>query len=139
MSKKDELFDEFVQLRVEGKSFQIIAEMLSVSKQTLINWSQEEEVDDQVSTARLSRIQNALSDLNQSKEAQIVFYARLGKKIQDELEKRDVADILTDRLIPILERLESKISELAAPREFKKEVLMPSPYDPKVFVFDPKL
>ena len=139
MSKKDELFDEFVQLRVEGKSFQIIAEMLSVSKQTLINWSQEEEVDDQVSTARLSRLQNALSDLNQSKEAQIVFYARLGKKIQDELEKRDVADISTDRLIPILERLESKISELAAPREFKKEVLMPSPYDPKVFVFDPKL
>ena len=139
MSKKDELFDEFVQLRVEGKSFQVIAEMLSVSKQTLINWSQEEEVDDQVSIARLSRIQNALSDLNQSKEAQIVFYARLGKKIQNELEKRDVADISTDRLIPILERLKSKISELAAPREFKKEALMPSPYDPKVFVFDPKL
>ena len=61
--------------------------MLSVSKQTLINWSQEEEVDDQVSTARLSRIQNALSDLNHSKESQIVFYAMLGKKIQDELEK----------------------------------------------------
>jgi hypothetical protein len=139
MTKKDKYFEKFVELRMSGDSFQSISDQLGVSKQTLINWSKEEEVNDQISISRLSRIQNALYELNLERESQVVFYAQLSKKIKDELSKRDINEVPTAKLLSMLHSLESKINDLTSPQIFKDETLVLSAFDPKVFVFDPKL
>ena len=90
---------QFIDLRAQGMSYDKIARELEVSKQTLINWSKEYEIE----IANLKAIEmESLQEryyLNKSKRIEL-----LGKKlaaVQDELENRDLKDVPTDKLFDL--------------------------------------
>lgn len=85
--------ERFLELRISGKTFQEISEELKVSKQTLINWSKEEELKEAITTARLMKYQSILQVYKQNREAKVTYYASLNQKAQQELMKRDFSEI----------------------------------------------
>jgi len=52
---KDEKKEQFVELRIKEETFESIAKELEVSKQTLINWSKEYEINTTITTAKLMK------------------------------------------------------------------------------------
>ena len=96
---KDELKRDFVLLRSKGLSFSKIAKELHVSKATLVSWNKTLEAE----IARLKAIElEALYE-----EAHLLKRGRIGllsgqlKALQDELAKRDLGDVATDKLLDL--------------------------------------
>jgi len=137
MSKKDKLFPKFVKLRIDGKSLTEVAKELDVSKQTLINWSKEEEVQDHVRFARQMRVQACLHDLKLNGEAQSTFYANLYKKIQDEVLSRDLSNVSTSRLIHMMEKVDERLRKNIKSERFLDSGPLENPFKKKEFDFNP--
>jgi transposase-like protein len=137
MSKKDKLFPKFVKLRIDGKSLTEVAKELDVSKQTLINWSKEEEVQDHVRFARQMRVQACLHDLKLNGEAQATFYANLYKKIQDEVLSRDLSNVSTSRLIHMMEKVDERLRKNIKSERFLDSGPLEDPFKKKEFDFNP--
>ena len=98
-----EVKDQFVELRAQGKSFASISEALGVSKPTLIEWSREK-----------SEELNNLTAINQeamrerfriTKEHELSLLSQRLGEVKDELEKRTLDDISTDKLYGIFFKL----------------------------------
>lgn len=136
MSKKDELFDRFLEMRMDGKSFQAIAEELEVSKQTLINWSKEDGINEKVEIERLVRIQASLRELGQHQEVCLRFYAKLSQKIQEELLSNEKPAINIDRLFHLVLNAAKRIDELASSMLFVDKYVFDD-FRPPLFDFDP--
>ena len=137
MSKKDKLFPKFVKLRIDGKSLTEVAKELDVSKQTLINWSKEEEVQDHVRFDRQMRVQACLHDLKLNGEAQANFYANLYKKIQDEVLSRDLSNVSTSRLIHMMEKVDERLRKNIKSERFLDSGPLEDPFKKKEFDFNP--
>jgi|GEM_PF-2466322 len=137
MSKKDMLYPKFVKLRIDGKSLTEVAKELDVSKQTLINWSKEEEVQDHVRFARQMRVQACLHDLKLNGEAQATFYANLYKKIQDEVLSRDLSNVSTSRLIHMMEKVDERLRKNIKSERFLDSGPLEDPFTKKEFDFNP--
>ena len=137
MSKKDKLFPKFVKLRIDGKSLTEVAKELDVSKQTLINWSKDEEVQNHVRFARQMRVQACLHDLKLNGEAQATFYANLYKKIQDEVLSRDLSNVSTSRLIHMMEKVDERLRKNIKSERFLDSGPLEDPFKKKEFDFNP--
>ena len=111
MSKED-LKEKFLALRIQGRTFEAIAKELSVSKQTLINWSKEDEIKEAILTAKLMRYQSILAIYKQNREAKIEYFAELSKKAKEELSKRDLSELSVDKLFKLVTDAEEKLSDL---------------------------
>jgi len=117
MSKQD-LRERFIQLRIKGETFERIAKELFVSKQTLINWSKEDDIKETIATARLMRYQSILEIHKQNREAKIEYFAELTNKLKQELEKRDFSKVPTEKLLKLILDSEDKLNELIPSQEF---------------------
>lgn len=92
MSKQN-LKEQFVELRIKDETFESIAKQLSVSKQTLINWSKEDEIKETITTAKLMKYQNILRIYELNRQAKIEYLAELSKKVKDEVIKKDFSKV----------------------------------------------
>ena len=110
--------DRFLELRIQGETFDSIAKELEVSKQTLINWSKEPEIQEAISMASSVRVQAILKEYELLRNNKIEYYSALSKKVREELEKTDFSKVKTDKLINILIKCESKINDLVIKRTF---------------------
>lgn len=123
MNKQDKK-DMFIELRIKGETFEKIAKELGVSKQTLINWSKEDEVKVAIDIAHSMRVQSILDEYKLLRNNKIEYYSILAKKIKDELDKSDFSDFKTEKLIDLLLKFENRISELAIKKTFGGENLI---------------
>ena len=73
--------EKFLELRIEGETYESIAKELSVSKQTLINWSKEKEIKDAIEIARSIRFQSILKQFKATKKDKIEFYLSSLKRL----------------------------------------------------------
>ena len=97
MEDKYEIQQQFIELRAKGNSYDRIAKKLGVSKGTLIEWSRRLAVD-------IRNHQNVEMDIllekhRLAKSHQIEMYGTQLNKVRDELEKRELSDISTDKLL----------------------------------------
>lgn len=97
MEDKNTVKQQFIELRAKGNSYDKIADTLKVSKPTLITWSKE-------LTAELSNHIGIETDalLERHKMAkihQLELYGIQLAKVRSELEKRDLSDVSTDKLL----------------------------------------
>ena len=97
MEDKYEIQQQFIELRAKGNSYDRIAKKLGVSKGTLIEWSRRLAVDTR-------NHQNVEMDIllekhRLAKSHQIEMYGTQLNKVRDELEKRELSDISTDKLL----------------------------------------
>lgn len=113
MAKGLETKGKFVELRAKGHSYDRIAKELNTSKQTLIDWSKEFETE----IADLKRIE--LESLHETvlliQRQQIDLLAEFFKKVNAELETRDLKDVPTDKLFLMFLKCLSVLNESPEP------------------------
>ncbi len=98
---------QFVELRVQGRSYARIAEELKVSRRTLIEWGRKFQFE--IHNARVVE-REALRERYLSTTEELV--RRLGEQLQRveaELAKRDMAELSTMRLFSAAETLRRQI------------------------------
>ena len=99
MENKNDIKDEFIMLRAKGNSYDTIAKKLKVSKNTLISWSKDLKME-------IKNYQNFEADMTlekykMSKNSQLVSLDEQLEKVREEINKRDLTDIPTPKLIDI--------------------------------------
>ena len=97
----------FIELRAKGNSFDDIAKQLGVSKGTLIKWSRD--FNDEVSNYAAIEREKLIESAKLAKHHQIEVLGKRLELIREELDKRDLSDIPTGKLI----EAEIKIIETA--------------------------
>jgi transposase len=96
---KEEQKSRFIHLRAKGNSYARIAKELVVSKGTLVNWNTELEAEiAQIRSIELEALQEEFFLL---KEGRIRLLGEQLKSIQDEISKRDLSKVKTDKLMEL--------------------------------------
>lgn len=119
MENKTDKQRSFIELRAKGNSFDTIAKKLNISKTTLISWSKsfDLEIKNQTSVEMdLIRDQLALT-----RRHQLELYGEQLSLVREEIEKRDLTEIKTDKLIEIEIKLLNTINDLNTEPEFAEE------------------
>lgn len=88
--------ERFIELRSQGISYEKIAQSLSVSKQTLINWSRE----NRYALANLKKLRKEalLEKLELTEKARLERLGKMLQRLQEELLKRDFSSVPTEKL-----------------------------------------
>jgi len=99
MLGKQELKERFIELRATGRSFVSIAQELRISKPTLISWSKGLSLE--IQNARRLRLDELSQCFVVAKERRIEAFGKRLDTILTELERRDLAEIETERLLTL--------------------------------------
>lgn len=90
---------KFIELRAKGNSLNNIADNLGVSKQTLINWSKELQIE--IANFKAFEYDELVNKYQLGKEYKLKAYKTMLNKLEAEIEKRDLTDVKTDKLFEI--------------------------------------
>lgn len=139
MSKKPELLEEFIRLRIEGKSFAAIAERLNVNKTTLIEWNKEVLVRDAIEDGRVIFYNDLIKTLQVDRRTRIEAVSKLSKRINEELEKRDLKSIPTEKLVMLAIQNENRLKGLLGSSQIGKNPVVHAfgEHDNGFFTLDP--
>jgi hypothetical protein len=96
-SGKQEVRELFVEMRAAGHSFAYIAEKLEISKTTLISWSKSLVIE--IQNARSLRLDELYQRFIVAKERRIEAFGNRLEAILAELDKRNLAEIETEKLL----------------------------------------
>ncbi|MGM0806471.1 MAG: hypothetical protein ACQET8_17150 [Bacillota bacterium] len=97
--KDIEMKKQFVALRAKGFSFSKIAEKLKVSKVTLIDWSKY--LEKEILNLKAIEMEELQQMYYVQKQQRIEQYGIQLKQIAKELERRDLSDMPTDKLLEL--------------------------------------
>lgn len=128
MENKEDKRLQFIELRGKGNSFDRIAKELGVSKATLIKWSNElkQEVGNYVAMERDAMLEK----YKMTKKHQMELYGERLTSIREELSKRKLEDISTEKLLG----MELKI--LAELRNLDQRIILTTMEDDVPFSFE---
>jgi len=118
-TKLDKNVEAFIQLRIEGKSFDEIATELKTTKQTLIDWNKKELVRNAINEGKAFKINTLVKAYNFNLVNRAKTYLELSKKINDELLSRDLKDISTDVLLKMSIANDNRINEIVKDKSFE--------------------
>lgn len=96
---KNEVKEKFIELRAAGLSYEAVSKELGVSRQTLINWSKDLALD--IQNARGLRLDELSQKYIVAKEKRIEVFGKRLDAILAELDKRNLADLETDKLLTL--------------------------------------
>lgn len=132
MSKTLDQKQQFIKLRANNESFNSIALKLKVSKPTLITWSKELEKD--INQAKAIEIDALQKQYWVSKQHRLTVLGERLKKVREELDKRDMSDLSTERLLELEGRftdtLRASEEYLVFEGESKEAIVEPIRYTP---------
>ena len=101
--------EQLIELRAGGLSFQAIATELGIAKQTAINWVKELEVE--IQNARAIALDALYEKHWMSKRARIELLSEQLTKVKDELSRRSLEDVGTDKLLDMQMKLLSVMKQ----------------------------
>lgn len=117
--KDQETRQRFVELRAQGFSYDKISKELKVSKQTLINWSNELELD--IANLKAIELEALQEQYYLTKAERIKLFGERLKAIKQELDKRSMEELsikeLFDMQLKCYSALDNEIKEV----EFQKD------------------
>jgi transposase len=96
---KEEQKSRFIHLRAKGNSYARIAKELGVSKGTLVNWNTELETE--IAHVRSIELEALQEEFFLLKEGRIRLLGEQLKSIQDEISRRDLSKVKTDKLMEL--------------------------------------
>ena len=105
--KDNETKSKFIEMRAKNISFDKIAKELKVSKQTLITWSKDNELE--INNLREIEFDSLRERLKLTKENRLTFLSKCLERINAELEKRDFANIPDSKLIELQIKLLNEV------------------------------
>ena len=109
MSKKNTQLEQFVNLRLQGLSFDEISTKLEVHKTTLMDWAKELNLTEQMKQAQYLKIEALVKQYHLTNEHRIKKQLALLKKCYDEIEKRDLTELPTDKLFSLITTITEQI------------------------------
>ena len=115
--KDQETKEKFVELRAKGLSFDRIAQELETSKQTLINWSKE--LENEIGNMKKIELEALQEKYYMLKSQRIELFGEKLKAIKDELDKRNLSDIPTDKLFDLFMKCFRQLNEEAVDTVFQ--------------------
>lgn len=89
MSKTLDEKQQFIELRAKGYSYQKIAEQLSVSKPTLIDWSKDDQTSKDIHNQRTLYLDELQEQYTMTKRHRITVFGEVLNRAKTELDKRD--------------------------------------------------
>lgn len=102
---------DFIELRAKGLSFSAIEKEIGVSKKTLIEKSKELSID--ILNLRKIELEAIQEQAFLLKKQRIENFGKMMNQLRNELEKRDISEIPTDKLIELYLKIYDKaIKEL---------------------------
>jgi len=111
---EDKRIETFIRLRVEGATFEAIADKLEVSNTTLIAWNKNIDTQEAIQAGRQMKIQSILKNHQLDKPSKVNAIAFFSKKIEEELAKRDLSEISTDKLLKMALMNEQRLKDNAS-------------------------
>jgi hypothetical protein len=104
-----ELKERFIELRAKGWSFDKIAKETGKAKQTLIDWSKE--LQDEIGNRKALELEFLYESYYLMKENRLQTFGVMITKIKEEVERRDLSDVPTDKLLELLLKYNSQVKE----------------------------
>lgn len=98
-----------LQLRAKGRSYAKIAEETGVAKQTAIDICRENE--EVIATLKAMELEELYETQHITTEERITAHANLLSRIRGEIEKRDLTDVPTEKLIDLYLKTSATIKE----------------------------
>lgn len=115
MAKTTEIKLRVIELRAEGLSYAKIAEACNIAKQTAVDIVNEN-IDD-VNNLQAFQVEALFKEKQIDAEGRIEQLTALQARLKEEIEKRDLSDIPTDKLITLYAKLTEQIrSETWTPK-----------------------
>ena len=105
--------ERFILLRAEGDSYRTIAKKLRISRNTLTKW--EGELGDRISEAKRDRLEAVYKEYGMLKESRIRGLGERLKRIESELDKRDLSDVSSDKLLDLALKYRATLREEYSP------------------------
>ena len=97
----------FVELRARDKSLRTVADELAVGLQTAVRW--ERELKEQIENLKIMELDALLEQHQLTLQAQIERYGVELTRLNEEIEKRDLADVPTPKLYDIMIKLHARV------------------------------
>jgi hypothetical protein len=97
--KDQETKERFLELRAKGWAFDRIAQELKTSKPTLINWSRELQTD--IANLKAIELESLQERFYMTKAQRIELFGERLQAIKAELDKRDLREIPSDKLLTL--------------------------------------
>lgn len=135
---KDQQKEKFIELRIGGETFDNIAKELEVSKQTLINWSKEDNVKETITTGKCIKYQSILKVYEQNREAKVDFFCKLIQNAKKELLNRDLIKLQTDKLYKLILDSENRLKELTPSQTIGTDIFAFDMEKDSTYIFDPE-
>ena len=101
--------EKFIELRAKGYSFERIAKDLGKAKQTLIDWSKE--LQEEISNRKALELEALYESYYLMRENRLQTFGAMLTKIKEEVERRDLSDVPTDKLLELLLKYNSLVKE----------------------------
>lgn len=101
--KTTDIKQRFIELRAQGWSFDKIAKELKVSKVALVDWAKEFEED--IANLKAVELEALYEKYYLLKEERIKTFGELLLKLRKEIDKRDLKDLSTDKLIDLYNKM----------------------------------
>ena len=120
--------ERFIELRVQGLSFDSIARELDVSKPTLIQWHREFERE--IANLKFLRFESLMEQYGLMKQRRVETMGQLLKRATEELEGRDLSELPAKQLVEMVTSLQARLdAELREVRYRTGEMGDHSPLD----------
>ena len=119
MEDKVEVQNQFVELRAKGNSYDNIAKTLGVSKSTLLSWSKD--LSMAINNERNVAMDAIYEKHKLAKQHQMEMLGIQLGKVREELEKRDLSEVSTDKLVTMQLKLLDAVNSSGVSVTFKGE------------------
>jgi hypothetical protein len=96
---KNEVKAQFIKMRAKGLSIRATAKTLKLSPQTLSNW--QAELEEEIAGLKAIELESLYEQYHLLKEHRIQILGSQLQNIKDELSKRDLSEVPTDKLLDI--------------------------------------
>lgn len=101
--------EQFIELRAKGWSFDKIAKELGKAKQTLIDWSKE--LQEAIANRKAIELEALYETYYLQKENRLQSFGAILSKIKEEVERRDLSDVPTDKLLELFLKYNTQVKE----------------------------
>lgn len=91
--------EKFIELRAKGYSFDKIAKELGKAKQTLVDWSRD--LQEEIASRKALELEALYDQFSLMKEHRLRELGKTLARIQTEIERRDLSDIPTEKLLDL--------------------------------------
>lgn len=125
MSKTLDEKQQFIELRARGYSFAKISLEIKVSKATLIEWSKEESLVRDIHNQKTLLMDELQEKYAITKRHRVEVFGEVLNKLKEELSKRDLSTLSTDKLIGLTIKLSDTLKQDETDLELMGEREMP--------------